>query len=123
MILIISANSYFYETFLNSRLRLVSEFEAGKLEREAKKHWDKFYMRNTTNFFKDRHWTEREFPELNPKNWPNEKFKILECGCGVGNFIFPILESSPNVEAFSFDFSPRGGVFLSILNVKLNIDV
>ena len=91
-------------------------------------------MRNTTNFFKDRHWTEREFPELNPKNWPDEKFKILECGCGVGNFIFPILESSPNIEAFSFDFSPRGGVFLSVLiyynylllillNEKLNIGV
>jgi len=28
------------------------------------KNWDMFYKRNQTNFFKDRHWTEREFGEL-----------------------------------------------------------
>ncbi len=26
-----------------------------KLEKDAVKNWDKFYMRNQTNFFKDRH--------------------------------------------------------------------
>lgn len=43
---------------------LVSEFKQLKLEREAQKNWDLFYKRNSTNFFKDRHWTTREFQEL-----------------------------------------------------------
>jgi methyltransferase-like protein 6 len=42
----------------------VSSFKREKLEREAKKNWDLFYKRNTTHFFKDRHWICREFPEL-----------------------------------------------------------
>ena len=87
--------------------RMVSYFEASKLEREAKKHWDKFYMRNTTNFFKDRHWTEREFPEL-----ASENLTIIELGCGVGNFIFPILEANKSASGFSCDFSPRAVDFV-----------
>lgn len=43
---------------------LVSDFKQQKLEREAQKNWDLFYKRNSTNFFKDRHWTTREFEEL-----------------------------------------------------------
>lgn len=43
---------------------LVSDFKQMKLEKEAQKNWDLFYKRNATNFFKDRHWTTREFEEL-----------------------------------------------------------
>lgn len=43
---------------------LVSDFKQQKLEIDAQKNWDLFYKRNTTNFFKDRHWTTREFEEL-----------------------------------------------------------
>lgn len=43
---------------------LVSDFKQIKLEKEAQKNWDLFYKRNSTNFFKDRHWTSREFEEL-----------------------------------------------------------
>ena len=43
---------------------LVSEFKQMKLEKEAQKNWDLFYKRNTTKFYKDRHWTTREFKEL-----------------------------------------------------------
>lgn len=43
---------------------LVSDFKQLKLEREAQKNWDLFYKRNSTHFFKDRHWTTREFEEL-----------------------------------------------------------
>lgn len=44
--------------------KIVSEFKQQKLEKEAQKNWDLFYKRNTTKFFKDRHWTTREFTEL-----------------------------------------------------------
>lgn len=43
---------------------IVSDFKQSKLEKEAEKNWDLFYKRNTTKFFKDRHWTKREFEEL-----------------------------------------------------------
>ena len=43
---------------------LVSEYKQHKLKIETKKSWDLFYKRNKTNFYKDRHWTTREFKEL-----------------------------------------------------------
>ena len=49
---------------LGGERALVSDFKQMKLEKEAQKNWDLFYKRNTTNFFKDRHWTTREFEEL-----------------------------------------------------------
>ena len=49
---------------LSSDTRIVSEFNQSKLEAEAKKNWNLFYKRNSTKFFKDRHWTTREFHEL-----------------------------------------------------------
>lgn len=42
----------------------MSAFKMLKLEQEAQKNWDQFYKRNSTNFFKDRRWTSREFQEL-----------------------------------------------------------
>lgn len=44
--------------------RIVSKFKQDKLEAEAKKNWDLFYKRNATKFFRDRHWTTREFEDL-----------------------------------------------------------
>lgn len=49
---------------LGGERALVSDFKLMKLEKEAQKNWDLFYKRNATNFFKDRHWTTREFEEL-----------------------------------------------------------
>lgn len=49
---------------LESDSCLVSDFKKNKLEQEAQRNWDLFYKRNSTNFFKDRHWTTREFQEL-----------------------------------------------------------
>ncbi|XP_026942391.1 tRNA N(3)-cytidine methyltransferase METTL6 isoform X2 [Sagmatias obliquidens] len=63
---------------------LVSNYKQQKLEKEAQKNWDLFYKRNSTNFFKDRHWTTREFEELrscreqNPL-YDTERCKVFQC--------------------------------------------
>lgn len=96
--------------------KILSKFKRDKLEREAKKNWDLFYKRNKDHFFKDRHWTQREFQELcNLNNRPvtemsdkqrNSFGTLLEIGCGVGNFIFPLLESGCDYFIYACDFSP-----------------
>uniref|UniRef100_F7C4G1 Methyltransferase 6, tRNA N3-cytidine n=1 Tax=Ornithorhynchus anatinus TaxID=9258 RepID=F7C4G1_ORNAN len=63
---------------------LVTEFRQLKLEEEAQKNWDLFYKRNSTNFFKDRHWTTREFEELTSCREHNslydpERCKVFQC--------------------------------------------
>lgn len=50
--------------FIERDIECVSSFKQDKLEKEAKKNWDLFYKRNSTHFFKDRHWITREFPEV-----------------------------------------------------------
>ena len=44
--------------------RKIPERRQIQLESDARKHWDLFYKRNSAKFFKDRHWTLREFQEL-----------------------------------------------------------
>ena len=58
---------------LAADVNVVSDFKQNKLELEAKKNWDLFYKRNTTKFFKDRHWTTREFEELISHNSDGDK--------------------------------------------------
>ncbi|GAB1298690.1 tRNA N(3)-methylcytidine methyltransferase METTL6 [Apodemus speciosus] len=87
---------------------LVSPFKQQKLEKEAQKNWDLFYKRNSTNFFKDRHWTTREFEELRScREYEGQKLTVLEAGCGVGNCLFPLLEEDLDIFAYACDFSPR----------------
>lgn len=86
--------------------RLVSEHRAAQLEREAKKHWDLFYKRNETRFFKDRHWTTREFEEL--LSLGGADGVLLEVGCGVGNLFYPLLEDGLKIKrVYACDISPR----------------
>lgn len=106
--------------------RLVTPFQALKLEQEARKHWDLFYKRNENRFFKDRHWTTREFSELlagedpaaaassSPLAKPDNverisvEKKLLEVGCGVGNLIFPLIEDGHrDYFIYACDLSPR----------------
>ena len=77
--------------------RLVQEFRAKKFQNESRKHWDLFYKRNEDRFFKDRHWTRREFEELAGLD-EEEEFTLLEVGCGVGNFVFPLVEECPKLK-------------------------
>lgn len=88
----------------------VSSFKQVKLEHEARKNWDLFYKRNTTNFFKDRHWLTREFPQLIEAN--NNSGHVLEVGCGVGNTVYPLLEECPNLFVHCCDISPRAVQFV-----------
>lgn len=69
----------------------LSDFQRQKLEREAKKNWDLFYKRHGDRFFKNRHWTRREFAEL----FTNDEHPktILEIGCGCGDFALPLIEN------------------------------
>lgn len=86
--------------------RLVPEHKAKLLEQHSQKHWDLFYKRNEARFFKDRHWTTREFEGL--LNRDNNDFKVmLEVGCGTGNLIFPLIEEGLNYYFYACDFSPR----------------
>ncbi|KAJ1920539.1 hypothetical protein H4219_001238 [Mycoemilia scoparia] len=95
--------------------KLISKFWQDKYKAEAHKNWDKFYKRNTTNFFRDRHWTEREFEDLKKANDNNQPAVLLEIGCGVGNFVWPLLDSNPNLHANMCDFSPRAIDFVKVL--------
>lgn len=88
--------------------RLVTPFQADSLEKNARKHWDLFYKRNEDKFFKDRHWTTREFKELLDDNFNKQTPKtLLEIGCGVGNLIYPLIEENHNFSVIACDLSPR----------------
>ncbi|XP_064081623.1 tRNA N(3)-methylcytidine methyltransferase METTL6-like isoform X3 [Macrobrachium nipponense] len=89
---------------------LLSQFHQDKLEKEAAKNWDKFYKRNETRFFKDRHWTTREFQEIAGDGLG--KRTLLEVGCGVGNFLYPLIEDQLNLFVYACDFSARAVEFV-----------
>ncbi|XP_013166881.1 PREDICTED: methyltransferase-like protein 6 isoform X1 [Papilio xuthus] len=96
----------------NQNSRIVPEIKAVKLEKDAKRHWDIFYKRNETKFFRDRHWTTREFQELINFD-SDERITYLELGCGVGNMVFPLIEEGfSNFYFYACDFSPRAVEFV-----------
>lgn len=95
--------------------RLVTAHQAHSLEVDARKHWDLFYKRNETRFFRDRHWTTREFDDLlNASGDAAQRRRtLLEVGCGVGNFIFPLIKDDPlGFDVIACDLSPRAVEFV-----------
>lgn len=97
---------------LKKDVNLVTDFKRDKFEKEAQKNWDLFYKRNTTKFFKDRHWITREFHDLLDEKEPqNKQKKVFEVGCGVGNFLFPLMEET-NLFFYACDFSKRAVDFV-----------
>lgn len=94
----------------------LSSFHQNKFEKEAKKNWDLFYKRNSTHFFKDRHWITKEFPELLQviSEIDLSRPVLLEVGCGVGNTMFPLLEENTALFFHACDFSPRAIQFVKV---------
>ncbi|KAL6748965.1 S-adenosyl-L-methionine-dependent methyltransferase [Haematococcus lacustris] len=71
-------------------------------EQQAAAMWERFYCRNEDKFYKDRHYFDREFPEL-----CSGPATVVEVGCGAGNTVFPLLELNPGLRVFCCDFSPK----------------
>ncbi|KNC75390.1 hypothetical protein SARC_12084 [Sphaeroforma arctica JP610] len=78
-------------------------------EREAGKNWDEFYGRHNNKFFKDRQWLYTEFPELfqisQERVEKKDALRVLEMGCGVGNTVFPLLQTNPHCYVYACDIS------------------
>lgn len=43
-----------------------------------------------------------------------EKMTLFEVGCGVGNFMFPLLGKLPNIFIYACDFSKRAVEFVQV---------
>ncbi|XP_016849885.1 tRNA N(3)-methylcytidine methyltransferase METTL6 isoform X2 [Anolis carolinensis] len=89
---------------------VVSDFKQQKLEKEAQRNWDLFYKRNSTNFFKDRHWTTREFEELkacreqNPLYDP-QRCKVFQCDLTKDDLLENVPPDSVDVATLIFVLS------------------
>ena len=96
---------------LGMRVSMHKQLRTTQFEQQAARHWDLFYRSNTVNFFKDRHWLDREFPELGEavasRAAAGATPLLVECGCGVGNALFPLLAAHPVLRAVGVDFSAR----------------
>lgn len=90
----------------------ISEYWQQKYRQDAAKNWNLFYRRNQTRFFKDRHWIEREFPEL----FASSAYIVLEVGSGVGNFALPLAEANPNLTIYACDFASTA---IDLLKVRI----
>mmetsp|Transcript_17899 Transcript_17899/g.29039 ORF Transcript_17899/g.29039 Transcript_17899/m.29039 type:complete len:342 (-) Transcript_17899:1933-2958(-) len=94
-----------------------AKFKMEQFEGNASKHWDYFYRRHTTNFFKDRHYLLSVFPMLKQLLSSGE-CKVLEVGCGVGNTIIPMAKDFPRAHTYGIDFAAKAIELLNAQNVE-----
>lgn len=118
---------------LSQNRRSATTFTVSKHSNEAAKNWDKFYKKHQDKFFKDRHWTSREFgsqfkttPNASASGVEEDREEetrmvsddvassaagadgvLLEVGCGVGNMLYPLLEANERLRVHCCDFSHR----------------
>ncbi|GAA5859979.1 hypothetical protein JCM1840_001825 [Sporobolomyces johnsonii] len=114
------------------------QFWVDKTVRLAGKHWNDFYRNHgktiaprgddaeaegapqgadrdadgaKVQFFKERHWTWREWRELEElgggDTGKGKGKAVLETGCGTGAFIYPLLERYPDARFAAFDFAAK----------------
>jgi methyltransferase-like protein 6 len=83
----------------------VSGFWRRKYESSASTYWHKFYIRNGTNFYKDRHWLLEESSDGFPGLGSSSGLIVVEAGCGVANAAFPLLRANPSMRVYAFDFA------------------
>ena len=72
-----------------------------KYRQTTAKSWNDFYKRHTVKAYKDRHWLDQEF---------DLRGVGLEVGCGVGNLLYPALQTAD--EMYACDFSPQAIEFV-----------
>ena len=93
-----------------------------KFNNYAGKYWHDFYRHNGTRFFRDRHYLDIVFEELNQVKKAHEtqhdqqRPVLLEVGCGVGNAFFPLCEKVPNLEVYACDFAKSAIEIILVLS-------
>lgn len=91
--------------------RANNDFYAAKYSREVGRYWNDFYKRNETRFFKDRHYLQQDFPEIHALaarcHKAGSRFRMLECGCGVGNALYPLVARYRCLDVVALDLSSR----------------
>lgn len=88
----------------------VSAFDRQRFNTDPAKWWDRFYAKNTANFFKDRKWLRQEFPVLEEVTRSDAgPRRVLEVGAGAGNTAFPVLQGNENehLMVHACDFSNK----------------
>ncbi|KAF2725630.1 methyltransferase [Polychaeton citri CBS 116435] len=104
-----------YDNFIQQQIQLqrengVTDFDKKRFNEKPEKWWDRFYSKNSANFFKDRKWLVQEFPllgELTKADYG--PCKAVEVGAGAGNTAFPLLamNQNPKLELHACDYSAK----------------